>query len=94
MENAEEARNAPLFEASVYTRGLLAAVQFNAFVPTQEEFNLMTERKKTTAHKQPPAGKSRCLLFVLSDCYFLLIPIKPVAILVTENATKTTALLF
>lgn len=31
---------------------------------------------------------------MLSDCYFLLIPIKPVAILVTENATKTTALLF
>lgn len=62
METAEEARNAPRFEASVHTPGLLAALQFNPFVPTQERFSVMTEKK---THKQPPAGKSHCLLFVL-----------------------------
>lgn len=57
MENAEEARNAPLFEASVYTRGLLAALQFNTFVPTQEEFNLMTERKRKDRKKEASCWK-------------------------------------
>lgn len=33
MENAEEARNAPLFEASVYTRGLLALCNLTHLCP-------------------------------------------------------------
>lgn len=70
METAEEARNAPCFEASVHAPGLLAALQFNPFVPTQEEFSVMTEKH---THTQPPAGKSGCLL-----CYFLVVPIKRV----------------
>lgn len=61
METAEEVRNAPRFEASLHTPGLLAALQFNPFVPTREEFSVMAEEKHTHTNF---AGKSRHLLAV------------------------------
>lgn len=68
METAEEARNAPRFEASVHTPGLLAALQFNPFVPTQERFSVMTEKKHTNS-----LPLENLTAFCLC-CYFLVVP--------------------
>lgn len=61
METAEEARNAPRFEASAPAPGLLAALQFNPFVPTQEEVSVTREKNNAQTASRwkislPPVG--------------------------------------
>lgn len=69
METAEEARNAPRFEATACTPGLLAAQQFNPFVPTQEDFSIITAEKHTNSLPlENVAAFGLC-------CYFLIVPI-------------------
>lgn len=56
------------------TTGLLAALQFNPFVPTQEEFSVMTEKNQTNS---PPLEN---LASFCSCCYFLAVPITNVVV--------------